>query len=85
MSKEIRKQINKIKNLSLLNEKLLNENIENTNGITVLIRSKIDKNFRLDISYDMEKNGIIFKVETQGDFEEKMNNKDFLNLIISGK
>jgi hypothetical protein len=34
----------------------------------------------MDVTY---KDGIIFKVESQGDFVEKMNNKDFLNLITN--
>ena len=70
----MREQINKVKNW----KQLLNE--DTNNQYTVLIRSKIYKTFRMDVTY---KDGIIFKVESQGDFAEKMNNKDFLNLITN--
>lgn len=47
---------------------------------TILIRSKLDKTLRFDITY---KNNKIFKIETQGDYREKMKDKSWLNLFLT--
>lgn len=74
MSKKMREQINKVKNWKpFLNE---NKNDEKT----ILIRSKIDKSFRFDITYKDDK---IIKTEIQGDNQDKMNDESWLNLIIN--
>jgi len=47
---------------------------------TILIRSKNDKSFRFDVTY---KNNKITKTEIQGNNDDKMNDKSFLNLIVN--
>ena len=72
MRKEMKKYIDTFK------EKMSNENINDEK--IILIRSKTDNTFRFEISY---KNGIIYKIETQGNFGNYINHKSFIDFLVN--
>lgn len=70
---EMRELINKVKIANII----LTE--DHNSEKTILIRSKIDKSIRFDVTY---KNGKIFRVGSSGTFPDLLENRPYFDLFI---